>query len=281
MSSPNRSAFTLIELLVVISIVALLIAILLPALQKAREAAYASQCLSNQRQLLIGINMYATDYNQYYPVSISYVWYQGKQLGITWGHALYHPPKIPINKWQKHPGGYINDRYTFMCPEMDRGLQAASKGPFSGDHWGAMETCYGMYDTDKYNALDDKAMRVTVPDYDPDSGKTFSWQYLWLEKMPEPSKYGLLACVSKGKETSAGWGNRTWNNRFNAVTNKDHAQPWMIHNDAANIAYSDGHCAAIKPEALRSLSNGQIKNSTTRGQLWYRDRFGVGWDSPY
>lgn len=56
-------AFTLIELLVVISIIALLIALLLPALQVAREAARATQCLSNQRQAGIALALYAQDYD--------------------------------------------------------------------------------------------------------------------------------------------------------------------------------------------------------------------------
>lgn len=58
----NSRAFTLIELLVVISIIALLIAILLPALSAVRGAARNSQCKSNQRQLAIGFQVYAIDH---------------------------------------------------------------------------------------------------------------------------------------------------------------------------------------------------------------------------
>src|SRR5262245_24754861 len=61
--------FTLVELLIVVSIIALLIALLLPVLAQGRIAGYRAQCLSNLRQMGIGMTAYANEFQQWAPDS--------------------------------------------------------------------------------------------------------------------------------------------------------------------------------------------------------------------
>ena len=74
----RRLSFTLIELLVVISIIALLIALLLPALQNARKVAQAVGCMSNARQLVMAATNYTIDHNAWYPRAMATI--QGDPL---------------------------------------------------------------------------------------------------------------------------------------------------------------------------------------------------------
>ncbi|MEM8874853.1 MAG: prepilin-type N-terminal cleavage/methylation domain-containing protein [Planctomycetota bacterium] len=104
----NRRGFTLVELLVVIGIIALLISILLPSLQRARESAKSVQCLSNLRQIGLASLFYAEDWDQKLPPTEVYL----EEFGTE---------RAPDRHWMTKLDEYISaegeDANTaFRCP---------------------------------------------------------------------------------------------------------------------------------------------------------------------
>jgi len=116
-----RHGFTLIELLVVVTIIALLIAILLPSLSQAIEAANRAVCSSNQRQVAVAMLTYRGDHFNSFPYQ--YGAWSGSDANFAIDHALDEfqqdgKPARPNWVWSTLP--YINDQTDLLlCPSND------------------------------------------------------------------------------------------------------------------------------------------------------------------
>lgn len=127
MPRSHRSRFTLIELLVVIAIIAILAAMLLPALAQARAKARGSSCLSNMKQLTLGLLMYVDDSDGRGPQSGS-ANRTNLSGGAGWdgcggqrcGWATYYRSDVYNTSLHWNFGemtiNYVNDRNVYYCP---------------------------------------------------------------------------------------------------------------------------------------------------------------------
>jgi prepilin-type N-terminal cleavage/methylation domain-containing protein/prepilin-type processing-associated H-X9-DG protein len=125
-SSATRG-FTLIELLVVISIVALLIAILLPALESARLAAQQVACLSNQRQLGVGLMGYANEREGRLPALQNQKSIPPTSSTVTWGMQI--APYLGRDDFAERDSWTDSEDHVFWGPSDQRGFRKAAVPP--------------------------------------------------------------------------------------------------------------------------------------------------------
>ena len=136
---PNsRKGFTLIELLVVIAIVAVLAALLLPALGRAKQAGQSTQCLNNFRQLQLAVQLYTEDYNGWLPYN-HHTYVPSADVYVftypAWvrGYMNYKPENAyntntEILLAEGTVGAYLQNASIFRCP--------ADKSYIDAPYWG-------------------------------------------------------------------------------------------------------------------------------------------------
>jgi len=116
----KKKAFTLIELLVVIAIISILASILFPVFARARENARRASCLSNLKQIGLGVMMYTQDYDEKYPAAVQPNNQEpSADLGGWWYSNYWY--------WPQLLDPYTKSEQVFFCPSSPKGTTS----PFS------------------------------------------------------------------------------------------------------------------------------------------------------
>jgi prepilin-type N-terminal cleavage/methylation domain-containing protein/prepilin-type processing-associated H-X9-DG protein len=246
----SKKAFTLIELLVVIAIVAVLMAILFPALKRAREQGRRAVCLSNLKQLTLAWIMYADENDDRIvngeaagggngradtPTSGNRhkgeKWWVGGDCGDFWA-GEHLPMEIQIAAIQNGAlFPYTKKETLYRCPTGVRGdLRTYSIGdsmngiPRSGTHI-------------------DNRVGVRV-------GKTV----LWIKNRQEidsPGPAYRLVLLDEGRITPDSYATHYVNQRW-------WDPPFVRHGDGTNVSFADGHSAYWKYKGKKTIETGKL-----------------------
>lgn len=258
MKNQRRYAFTLVELLVVIAIIAILASMLLPALNKARIKARAAACISNQKQSLTGIAMYA-DISRGYAVVP-----EGEstlQRCRYWPDLLMTTDSLPKAYITKNDGGFgsqlVKLNNVFSCPETPPVINtpiAMGGNPvvtpgraLTNMSYGVRPVAWNAYDKERYlkytpNTERSIPMLSTLRPDAPYIGDSLGIRDL---------SYGIPTYQGSYLLTNGILPPNNWNANV--------GQAYIAHQKTGNFGFPDGHVASLTMNQVRSLpkfSNG-------------------------
>jgi len=150
----NKLRFTLIELLVVIAIIAILAAMLLPALSAARERARVAACLSNLKQVGYYLIVYTGDNEGYYPNAMKFNNVNTRDK--LWSDILllqYMEPSVKLNSKNLVPGTAW-EKSAFRCPSLEAAITGSAAIHYGYNYWhlGGNRKIYDKVDKTCYPA---------------------------------------------------------------------------------------------------------------------------------
>ncbi len=235
----KNSAFTLIELLVVIAIIAILAAILFPVFAQAREKARQTACLSNTKQLGLGIMQYVQDYDETYPLG-----------GFSSGTGAIGAGQSATDRWYKAISPYTKNTLIRSCPSAKVAVEPNS----------TYTTNYGIHsDIAKFISSATSAPSLAMADITNTAGTLLLADAQTVD-LATVNRTDSTTWLKAETNSAVDWdikGLRFVLNGpsyFTTTSNSNARWPSPRHVGGTNIAYCDGHSKWMKIEQLTGVS---------------------------